>query len=75
MFDVFHLNVNIMGANEEAAVTILTAMAIHTLWSNREKGGVSAVSLSAEAAVLSKVLMNTKFVPQAKIILNITSGV
>ena len=75
LFDVFHLSVSIKGSVEESTVTMLTAMTVHTLWVSRERGGVSPVSLSAEVAVLTKTLSNTKYIPQARIIQNISNGI
>ena len=75
LFDVFHLNVDIKGFVEECTVTMLTALTVHTLWVSRDRGGVSPVSLSAEVAVLTKTLYNTKYISHARTIQNITNGI
>ena len=61
------------GKNEETAISILTAMAVHSLWEARDKGGVSPANLSAHTAILTKILFKTKFSSQARIIQNIST--
>ena len=49
LFDVIYLNVALRpGSKEETAISILTAMAVHYIWINHNKGGISAWSLKSE---------------------------
>ena len=69
MFDVIYLNVEVRhGSIEETAISIMTAMAVHSFWSNCDRGGTSVGCLRAEVCVLMNSLMNTKFSAQAKVI-------
>ena len=69
MFDVFYLNTKVrQGSEEENAVTILTALAVHSFWNNRDKGGSSVASLRADAHVVINSLSNSKLSALAKII-------
>ena len=69
LFDVIYLNVEVRhGTIEETAIYILTAMPVHTIWGSRDREGISAVNLRAEAFALMNSLMNTKFSAHAKII-------
>ena len=69
MFNVFYLNTKVkQGSDEENAVTILTALAVHSFWNNRDKGGTSIASLRADAHVVINSLLNSKLSAPAKII-------
>ena len=69
LFDVLYLNVALRpGSHEEAAISILTAMAVHYIWINRDRGGISAWSLKSEVFAQTAILMNSKFSACAKVI-------
>ena len=69
LFDIIYLNVVLtLGSKEETAISILTALAVHNIWINREKGGINAWSLKTEAIAYTSMLMNTKYSSSAKVI-------
>ena len=69
MCDVFYLSTKVrQGSDEEMVVTILTALAVHSFWNNRDKGGTSVACLRAEAHVVIKSLSNSKFFSLANIL-------
>ena len=69
LFDIIYLNVALKpGSTEETAISILTALAVHNIWINWERGGISAWSLKTEVFAHTSMLMNTKFSACAKVI-------
>ena len=69
LFDVIYVNVALRpGSKEETAISILTAMAVHYIWINRNRGGISAWSLKSEVFAHTSMLMNSKFSAYTKVI-------
>ena len=69
IFDIIYLQADIkQKTNEELAVTMITALAIHCIWQNRNRGGIRLWELKSEVVGANSALLKTKYSTCANII-------